>query len=57
MKTRIERFLSELGLPKTRFCKGVGISTQALNAWIRGNLKLADSTLTRIDNYLRRYGF
>lgn len=57
MKTRIERFLAELGLPKTRFCKGIGISTQALNARLRDDLRLSDATLKRIDNYLRRYGF
>lgn len=57
MKTRIQRFLTELGLPKTRFCKGIGISTQALNAWLRDDLRLSDSTLKRIDNYLRKYGF
>ena len=57
MKARIQRFLNELQLPKTRFCRGIGISTQALNAWLRDDLKLADSTLKRIDEYLKRYGF
>ena len=57
MKARILRFLNELQLPKTRFCRGIDISTQALNAWLRDDLRLSESTLKRIDDYLRRYGF
>jgi len=57
MKARILRFLNELQLPKTRFCRGIGISTQALNAWLRDDLNLSENTLKRIDDYLRRYGF
>lgn len=57
LKTRCINLLSALGLPKTRFCRNIKISTQAFNAWLRGDLNLADSTKSRIDNFLKIFVF
>lgn len=54
---RCQTFLDELGVPATVFSRKIGISSQALYEWRRGNLNLSGSTLKRIDEYLKRYGF
>ncbi len=57
LKTRCVNLLTALDLPKTRFCKNIKISTQAFNAWLRGDLNLAESTTKRIDEYLKNFNF
>lgn len=57
LKTRCVNLLKALDLPKTRFCKNIKISTQAFNAWLRGDLNLAESTTKRIDDYLKKFNF
>ncbi len=57
LKQRCLNLLSALDLPKTRFCRKIGISTQALNAWLRDDLKLSDATVQRIDEFLKKYNF
>lgn len=57
LKTRCINLLKALDLPKTRFCKNIKISTQAFNAWLRGELNLAESTTKRIDEYLKNFNF
>ncbi len=50
-------FLETLGVPTTVFCRNVKISPTAFYSWKNGNLTLSDSTLERIDNYLKNYNF
>lgn len=57
LKTRCINLLKALDLPKTRFCKNIKISTQAFNAWLRGDLNLAESTTKRIDEYVKKFNF
>lgn len=57
LKSRCKEFISEIGIPTTRFCRNVSVSVSAYNTWQRGELKLADSTLERIDAYLKKYNF
>ncbi len=54
---RCTRFLVELGIPVASFSRRVKLSPQSLYDWKKGKLKLADSTLKRIDEYLTKYGF
>lgn len=56
-KDRCKKFTHELGIPVTRFCRSINISTRAYYSWLSDDLKLAESTLTRIDKYLSKYGF
>ena len=55
--TRCQRFLEELGIPVTVFCKKAGLSTPSFYKWRNGELNLSDATLERIDGYLSKYGF
>ncbi len=54
---RIDKFMNELGVPMTAFCRNIGVSTSAIAKWKKSNLELKESTLNRIDEYLCRYGF
>lgn len=55
LKNRVTSFINELGLPKSRFAKKIGISVSALTRWLDGDLVLSESTLNRIDEFLRRF--
>lgn len=54
---RCFRFMSELGVPTTQFCKRINLSRTALYDWKNGKIKLSDATVARIDEYLKKYGF
>lgn len=55
MRERIIDFLSEFGVPKTKFCQRIGICTQTLTKILNGDA-VSDQTVSKIENYLRRYG-
>lgn len=55
--TRCQRFLEELAVPATVFCKKVELSTSSFYRWRNGKLNLSDATLERIDTYLSKYNF
>lgn len=57
LKDRCKKFTHELGIPITRFCRNINISTMAYYSWQSDDLKLAESTLKRINEYLSKYGF
>lgn len=57
LKSRCKEFISEIGVPTTRFCKNISISVTSYNTWQRDELELAESTLQRIDDYLTQYNF
>lgn len=54
---RIARIRDELGIPMTRLCRNMNISTHSIYAWKRGEINLKDETIKRIDDYLTKYGF
>ena len=47
----------ELSIPTTKFCKHIGVAPSSFYAWRRGDIRFSDTTLKRIDGYLRKYGF
>jgi hypothetical protein len=57
LEQRVKRFLLEFGVPVTEFCRRIDLSTSCYYEWRRGDLKLSDTTLKRIENYLTKYGF
>lgn len=57
LKQRCNIFITELGVPVTVFCKHVGISARAYYFWKKDELGFAESTLQRIDEYLKKYNF
>lgn len=57
VKERCKQFTSELGIPVTKFCKNIALSPTSYHDWQRDRAKLSEKTLTRISEYLERYGF
>lgn len=55
LRNRVENFLEELDLPKSRFAKKVGISVSALKRWLDGDLELSQATQKRIDKFLTKF--
>lgn len=54
---RCNRFIEELDVPVTKFCNHILLSRSCFYHWKKGELRLAQTTLDRIDAYLTRYGF
>lgn len=54
---RCKNFLNELGVPITKFCLNIKLSRTSLYEWLNGKINLTESTLNRIDEYLKKYGF
>lgn len=54
---RSQRFIDDLGIPVTKFCLHVQLSTSGYYAWRNGQLKLSSATMERIDNYLKQHNF
>lgn len=57
LQDRCKRFLAELGIPVTKFCARISLSRTCLYDWFDGNLKLSQSTLDRINDFLTKYNF
>lgn len=54
---RCQRMLDELGIPVTKFCRNINLSTFAFYEWKKGNMKLSDERIKAIDAYLAKYNF
>lgn len=54
---RCQKMTEELSIPTTKFCKHIGVAPSSFYAWRRGDIRFSDTTLKRIDGYLRKYGF
>lgn len=54
---RCEQFISELGLPVTRFCKNIDLSPTAYYSWRRGEMNMRREKQKEIDEYLKKYNF
>lgn len=54
---RCQAFIKELGVPVTKFCQNIKLSRTSLYDWMNGKINLSHQTLTRIDEYLKKYGF
>lgn len=57
LKKRVEDFLTDLGLPKSRLAKKVGITGQSISLWLKGDLNLSDDTEKRIDQFLKKFNY
>lgn len=54
---RINRYLYESGIPKTRFCRKIGISTQYLYKLLTGERRFSDKITAVFDEYLGKQGY
>jgi len=52
---RTEKFIADLDLPKTIFCRHIGITPQYLRMWMNGERRLSDSKRSRIDEFLTKF--
>lgn len=57
LEERCEQFIKALGIKVTEFCTNVGIGRTTYYIWKNGDLKLSDTTLKRIDEYLQKFGY
>lgn len=57
LKERTKKFLNELGIPMTSFARNIGRSPQAIYGWFADRLKLSDTTLSKIEEFITKYGF
>ena len=57
LKNRIERYLEDSGLPKTVFCRKIGITPNHLRYCMIGEKNLGEATAERIDSYLKKWGY
>ena len=57
LRERCARFIDELGVEVTKFCKNIKLARCGYYAWRNGQLELSTATLGRIDSYLKQYGF
>ena len=57
LRDRIQRFLTELEIPVTVFCRKIQVTTDSFYKWRKGQLNFSEKTLQRISDYLSKYGF
>lgn len=57
LKKRTKQFTSELNLPISRLAKNIGFDRSTYYKWLKGEKVFSETTLKKIDNYLKTYGF
>ncbi len=57
LQTRIDAFIEATGLPITRLCEKVEISSRSYYRWRRDEIKLKADTLKRIDSFLAQFNY
>lgn len=57
VKERCQKMIDELGIPVTKFCRNINLSTFTFYEWKKNNIKLSDERMKDIDAYLKRYNF
>lgn len=55
LQSRVRKFLEITEIPKTVFCKNVGISGTTLSLWLRNERDINTSTENRIIDYMTKF--
>ena len=55
MKEKVKNYLLESGIPKTTFCRRLGISTNHLYAWLKGERNISMELHNKLRDYLDKY--
>jgi hypothetical protein len=55
IKKLTREVLTKIGIPVTRFCRAVGISSATYYRWLAGDLVLSEQTENRIKNYINQF--
>lgn len=54
---RSVKMIDEMGIPVTKFCEKVSVSTSTYYKWKRGELDITQDRMREIDNFLARYNY
>lgn len=57
LKARVLDFLTSSGVPVTRMCERIDLSTSSYYKWQRNELELSEGKLATIEQYLSQFGF
>lgn len=57
LQSRLKKFTKEIGVPMTRVCREVNLSTVSIYRWFGGTQNLSDDAKKRIDNYLAKFNY
>lgn len=57
LQKRVKQFIGELNLPISRLAKNIGFDRSTYYKWLKGEKVFSETTLKKIDNYLKTYGF
>ena len=57
IKERIEKYLYETGIPKTKLSQRLGISATYLYKLLNGEKPFSEKVSRKIDEYLKKYGY
>lgn len=57
LQDRIDRFISDSGVPITRFCRAIGITPQTYYPWRKGETRISYATIQRIEEYLAKFNY
>ena len=55
LRERVTAYLDESGIPKTVFCRRLGISTNHLYQWLNHDRNISDELSFKISDYLKKY--
>lgn len=55
IKTKCRKVTTEIGIPVTKLCRCVGISSTTYYRWLAGDLKLSEETENRIKDYIKKF--
>ena len=57
LRDRVQKFLDELEMPITVFCKKIEISPSYFYKWRVGKVNFSEEALQRVSDYITKYGF
>mgnify|MGYP003571284821 CR=1 FL=1 len=57
IRERTKRFIGELDIPISKFANKIGFSRELYYRWIKGDFDFSNEKVSKIDDYLRKYGF
>ncbi len=55
LREKVTDYLDESGIPKTVFCRRLGISTNHLYRWLNHGENISDELRFKIMDYLKKY--
>lgn len=57
LRTRVKKFIEELEMPITIFCRKVKLSPASYYKWKDDYFEFSDETAERVSDFIKKYGF